>query len=315
MILSHEVWRFCESYVAFVWGNMDKTLLTIITAIISVASFIITFINHFDKPDLYNRVKRELMEKHGKSFRTNITAFFLVYTGKFISAVVAIISAIAFVLILFFMPSGNRLDAAVLTASPTPTITPSAKPSPAPTKINQARLDELTPLDMEPDAAFCFQQWAYLLPIKVNDVEYEHSIGIRIPTAVSEDYKKHHDSNREVYKAYVEYSLAYQYEKLSFNYGIDDSSFREDALCPPQCHFWIVVQSCSSEEELADDENIIFQTDSLNYRRSLHNSGDIDVSGAETIRITVYWEFDVIQSKPLAFNVAIINPILYAKKN
>jgi hypothetical protein len=53
----------------------------------------------------------------------------------------------------------------------------------------------------------------------------------------------------------------------------------------------------------------------MNYRRTLRVSKDIDVSDVETIRLTVYWEFDVIQSKPLAFNVAIVNPILYTAEN
>lgn len=286
--------------------------MTIILAIISVSSGFITFLNHFNKPELYYKTQKEYRKKYRSRIVADLLAFFVVYTTKLVSAAVAIISAVAIVLILFLMPS---IDEPITSISADSEISSEISPPLSGPATNQTNLENLTPLREEPRDAFFFHEWKRLYPIKINDIEYDHSIGISLPAEVCKDLKKNHDSEREDYKAYIEYSLAYQYETLSFDYGIDDNSFIDDGLYPPQCHFWIVVQSCDSENELSEDENVLFETEPLNYRRSLHSSGDIDVAGAEAIRITVYWEFDVIPAKPLAFNVDIINPILYTAEN
>ena len=175
-------------------------------------------------------------------------------------------------------------------------------------------MDEFPPLLPRADALKT-NEWKPAQDISVGGETYPHSIGFCIPEKKRNDYYKYHDTERITHVEYIEYQLGYKYQTLRFDYGIDDSSFPDNVEYPPQSVFWIVIQSCNSEETLKSDENIIFQTKPLNYRRSLQSSGDIDVSGAEVVRITVFWEFDVISTKPLTFNVALINPILYAAKN
>jgi hypothetical protein len=200
---------------------------------------------------------------------------------------------------------------------PKPTITPTNKLSPSPTStvLKETKLDDYSILSKRPDEAFVFQQWTDLYPIKINNIEYENSIGVRVPAEACEYFKNNHDTQRKDYNASIEYSLAYQFDTLRFQYGIDDNTFREDGLYPPQCHFWIIVESCGSDADSDEKPVELYRTDRMNYRRTLRVSKDIDVSDVETIRLTVYWEFDVIQSKPLAFNVAIVNPILYTAEN
>jgi hypothetical protein len=47
--------------------------------------------------------------------------------------------------------------------------------------------------------------------------------------------------------------------------------------------------------------------------QTLGTSTLIDVSNVETLRITFYWLFDVLPTKPLTLNIAIVDPTLYVK--
>ena len=312
MILSHEVWRLCENCVVEVWGSMDKTFLSIILAIVSISSCVITFLNHFNKPELFKKTKAEYRKKYSGRAIADFLAFFIVYTAKLISAFITITSATGFVLILVFMPTKESTITIEAEAAHTPLSTPTVTVGNDPSRTY---LNEVRPLNIDPDEAFVFNGWKALYPIKVNDIEFDHSIGVRIPTDVSEDYKDNYNTERRDYDASIEYSLSYKYEKFRFKYGIDDSSFLDAGLCPPQCYFWIVVESCSSEADSEEEPKILYQTERMNYRRPLRTSDEIDVSDVETLRLTVYWEFDVMQSKPLAFNIAIINPTLYTAES
>lgn len=289
---------------------MDKTFLSIVLAILTVASAIITFLNHFNKPELYKKTKAEYRQKYASRAIADFFAFFKVYTAKLLSAIVAVISASGFVLILVFMPPNNSKVTIELKPTPTPQPTPTITIVSDPSRIY---LGEVRPLNIDPDEAFVFNGWTDLYPIKVNDVEFDHSLGVRIPEDVCKDFKDNYDTERKDFDASIEYSLDYKYDKIRFKYGIDDSSFLDAGLCPPQCNFWIVLESCSSDANSEEPPKEIFKSDRMNYRRPLQDSREVDVSDIETLRLTVFWEFDVMKSKPLAFNVAIVNPTLYLK--
>ena len=290
---------------------MDKTSWQILSAILTVASFLLTIINHFNKPDLYARIKKEQREKYNSYFVADFLACFIVYKMKMISAAISVISATAFVLLTTFLPSQTT----IIDIQSTQTIAPT--PSPTPTIVidaDDAWLDEVDPVLPRKDA-FYRNRWSLFDSIVIDDITYSHSIGVRIPQEDQLDYFKDNPPEQQEHSEYIEYPLAYQYKTLQFDYGIDDSSFPDDVECAPQCEFKIVVQYCESDDYLKSDENILYQTEWLNYRRTLHQSDPIDISSTETCRITVYWRFYVHQEKPLALNVAIVNPILYAVRS
>ena len=292
---------------------MYKTFWQIFSAILTVASFLFTIISHFNKPDLFERIKKEQREKHESYLVADFLACFIVYKKKMISAVFTLISATAFVLLTTLLPGQTN----VIDIQSTQTIAPQPSPSPTPMIVidaDDAWLDEVDPLLPRKDA-FYKDRWSLFDSIVIDDVAYSHSIGVRIPQDKQLDYYKSNPPEQQTHKEYIEYPLAYKYRTLQFDYGIDDSSFPDDVECAPQCEFKIVVQSCKSDDYLKNDEDILYQTDWLNYRRTLHRSDPIDVSGTETCRITVLWRFYVHQEKPLALNVAIVNPILYAVKS
>ena len=290
---------------------MDKTSWQILSAILTVASFLLTIINHFNKPDLYDRIKKEQRRKHSSYFVADILACFIVYKMKMISAAISVISATAFVLLTTFLPSQTT----IIDIQSTQTIAPT--PSPTPMIVidaDDAWLDEVDPVLPRKDA-FYRNRWSLFDSIVIDDTVYPHSIGVCIPQEDQLDYFKDNPPEQQEHSEYIEYPLAYQYKTLQFDYGIDDSSFPDDVECAPQCEFKIVVQYCESDDYLESDENILYQTEWLNYRRTLHQSDPIDVSRTETCRITVYWRFYVHQEKPLALNVAIVNPILSAVRS
>ena len=45
--------------------------------------------------------------------------------------------------------------------------------------------------------------------------------------------------------------------------------------------------------------------------QTIETSDVIDVSNVETLRLTINWLFDVLPTKPLTLNVAIVDPTLY----
>jgi len=200
--------------------------------------------------------------------------------------------------------------------SPTsaPSITPTIQPTPSATMHNEIKLDELDPLRKD-TGAFFIQEWNKFDPIKIRHVVYTQSIGICIPKKNIQYYYENHDTERKTHHVSIEYPLENKFKTLRFAYGIDDSSFLDSGSSPPQCRFRIVIQSCNSENEFGDNENVIYETPLLNYYCPLRYSGNIDVSNVEAIRITVSWDFDVIQSKPPPFNIAIVDPILSAVEN
>lgn len=291
---------------------MDNDWFQAIIYVITISTGLLTLIKLFDKKGAYEKELERLLALPSPIPHPKTTAFFRVLKVEFILGMVTLGLGILIVFIAILTPTTPDPD---ITETPVPTATPTAKPTPTFfVGANDVWLDEFDPL-LPRAEALKTNEWNSAQDISVGGVTYAHSIGFCIPEEDRNDYYNNHNTERITHKEYIEYSLGYKYKTLCFDYGIDDSSFPDNVEYPPQSVFWIVVQTCGSEENLKSDGNIIFQTNQLNYRRSLHGSGEIDVSGAEVIRITVYWEFDVIRTKPLTFNVALINPILYAVKS
>lgn len=254
------------------------------------------------KPD-FDEIFDDILEVIGSRFFSAVLAFLRVWLYPLLAISISAILLLAINL-------WGKVEPPPPSPSPPLTPTPSIKTTITPTLYREIKLYELPLLRVDEDAFF-FQAWDQYEAIAINNVVYPQSIGVRIPEKAQEDYFENYNTLRKEHSALIEYSLAYKYKTLKFNYGIDDSSFPDDKSCVAQCHYWIVVQSCSAEDDHFEKDDLLFITNPLNYYQSLHSSGNIDVSGVEAVRITVYWEFDVIQTKPLAFNIAIINPTLY----
>ena len=195
-------------------------------------------------------------------------------------------------------------------------VSPSSTPSPTPDPVGPTvgisgydRLEDIDPILAKPDSFF-MREWDEYHSITVDNVKYEHCIGVRIPLEDQDRYSEENLPDEQMHSEYIEYLLSNQYKTFRFYYGIDDSSFPEGVEKEPLCHYRIVVQSCNSKEYLGSEQNILFDSDWLNYRSKVYPSTIMDVSSCEAIRITVYWKFVVRQKDPFAFNIAIINPVL-----
>ena len=203
------------------------------------------------------------------------------------------------------------------TPPPTATPTPAEPHSIAlvvPIKNNNkdAWLDELDPI-LPREEAFCWYQWSTFDPIQVKKTSFQHCIGVSIPLNELNAYNN--NPQREIiHSEYIEYLLSYNYDTFQFDYGIDDLSFPDGIENACMCEYKIIVQSCNAKEYLGEDDNILFDSDWLNYRSILFRSTLMDVSKSESIRITIYWKFYIRQNGPSAFNIAIVNPILRVEK-
>lgn len=287
---------------------MDKTFWTITLAIISIFSGFITLINHFNKPELYNKTKQEYRRYYQSRTTADILAFFIVYKTKLISATIAAASAIALVFIMILMPPPVATETPASTESIVLTVAPIVSKDPG---VYQTMLEELTPLRVDPDTAFVFHQWERNYPIKIDSKEYLHSIGVHLPVDLKYDLLSNHSEERKEYSAVIEYSLGYKYDKFQFSYGIDDNAFKDSGLPPPACHYWIVVESCICREDSEVRAIELYKSPEVNYMQTIGTSEPIDVSNVETLRITFNWLFDVLPTKPLTLNVAIVDPTLY----
>jgi hypothetical protein len=284
------------------WASLAWDIITIAGGIGTLAAIIFA-----PRPKIKD-VASDLRVSLKSKFLTSILAFIIVFKVVIFVIVGTLVTLLTV-----------RVTGTIPTPAPsiTPPVSFTPSPKPTPTIIigaNDVWLDEFPPL-LPRAEALKTNEWNSAQDITVSGETYPHSIGFCIPEDDRKKYYEYHDTERITHSEYIEYQLGYKYKTLRFDYGIDDSSFPDNVEYPPQSEFWIVIQTCNSEENLMSDENIVFQTNPLNYRRSLQSSGDIAVSGAEVIRITVFWEFDVISTKPLTFNVALINPILYAVKS
>lgn len=206
----------------------------------------------------------------------------------------------------------RKKDGAETSQSPTPS--PNVVVSvPIKSSVQDSWLDDLDPILHKP-RAFFYREWSKYDLIQIEDKPYPHSIGICIPADELKEYCDKGSSNEISHNEYLEYRLSYKYKSFQFDYGIDDISFPDDVETASRCEFKIVVQSCNSKEYLASEDNILYDSDWINYRSIIYRSALIDVSNCENIRITVHWKFYLRSCGPIAFNIAIINPILRGKK-
>lgn len=180
--------------------------------------------------------------------------------------------------------------------------------------LNDAWLDELKPI-LPRNNSFFIHEWSKFDLIQVGDISYPHSIGVCIPWSDQIDYCRRNPPEEQEHSEYIEYLLSFKYKTLQFDFGIDNTSFPEGIEDACKCKFKVLVQSCNSKDYLGESDNILYDSDWINYRSSLQRSTLMDVSGCEAIRITVFWKFSVRQNGPIAFNLAIFNPILRATKS
>ena len=178
--------------------------------------------------------------------------------------------------------------------------------------MNDAWLDELDPIEPR-ERAFVWHIWNSFDPVQVKKATFQHSIGVCIPEKDMKAYNTSPQKERK-HEEYIEYQLSYNYDTFQFDYGIDDLSFPSGIETACRCEYKIVVQSCNAQDYLGEDDNILFDSDWLNYRSILYRSPLLDVSACESMRITVYWKFNIRQNGPSAFNIAIMNPILRVEK-
>ena len=235
----------------------------------------------------------------------------MIFLRSFLVAFIIVIISFALV---YTITHFGKIETSPVSASVS--VSPPFSPAPTPDSSERSKgvpgnikLEDLDPILPRPDSFF-MREWDEYQPIQVNDIQYEHGIGVCIP---AEDQDRYFDKNlpdEQIHSEYIEYLLSSQYKSFQFDYGIDDSSFPDGVEKEPLCHYKIVVQSCNSKEYLSSKQNILFDSDWVNYRSKVFPSTLMDVSNCEAIRITVYWKFVVRQSGPFAFNIAIINPIL-----
>jgi len=281
------------------WANTGLNVLYIF-------GFVIAAIGFFSKIDKYTPTYLKLREENGifiSFFKTVMKLY-----SKFLVAI--LVTAVIAVIVYVF---GAKHDP--IPPEPTPTATPTTEPTVVVYSPITYSLDDLQVLSKEPDDAFFFHQWETNYPIKIDNIEYLRSIGVRLPVEIQDDLKINHITERYDYSAVIEYSLGYKYDMFQFSYGIDDNTFKDFGLPPPNCHYWVVVESCICREDSKVKTKELERTPEVNYMQTLATSNMIDVSKVETLRITFYWKFDVLPTKPLTLNVAIVDPTLYVKAN
>ncbi|HWQ97088.1 MAG TPA: hypothetical protein VN538_03180 [Clostridia bacterium] len=161
--------------------------------------------------------------------------------------------------------------------------------------------------------AFFIKQWDTFDFVEIKHKVYPHSIGARIPLVDQDKYRKSVSSKQVEHTEYIEYPLGFEYATLQFDFGIDDLSF-PCGVNDSYCRYKIIVDECNSESFYSSDQDHLFETDWLNDRCCPRRTPEMDVSGFETVRITIMWQFNPMNSGPVAFNIAIFNPILRAAK-
>ena len=304
-----ELWAVCVVTFVSVFG-------TVITFYMLIA-FLIPHYKARKQKEIDALIERNKRLKHqdtGKRKSNNKLSFIeevKIFLRSFLVAFIVVIISLAidYVIIRFGTVETPPVSAS---ASVSPSSTPSPTPDPAGPTVGISgydRLEDIDPILAKPDSFF-MREWDEYHSITVDNVKYEHCIGVRIPLEDQDRYSEENLPDEQIHSEYIEYLLSNQYKTFRFYYGIDDSSFPEGVEKEPLCHYKIVVQSCNSKEYLGSEQNILFDSDWLNYRSKVYPSTIMDVSSCEAIRITVYWKFVVRQKDPFAFNIAIINPVL-----
>ncbi|MEZ4508404.1 MAG: hypothetical protein R2912_06520 [Eubacteriales bacterium] len=194
------------------------------------------------------------------------------------------------------------VDPPALTPDPSITIpSPSLGP-------NEVYLNTIPP-SITNKEAFFINGWSKYTALKVDHEEYPIGIGIRVPFIKQHEYSLQRLYERIEHKEVLEYKLCRKYQELRFSYGVDDSSFNGFEKDTPSGVSRILMQYACSDEFLAEDENVLFDSGEFVYRLVKHDV-TFDVSQVENLRITIFWKYDADPTQRNCLSLAIIEPTL-----
>lgn len=308
MILSHEVWRLCENCVVEVWGSMFNPFPDNPIDFITLYTSFITFFSKVgERISVF--IKYQVDSKFTKGNRVKLTL------KNFIKAFIGLIVFAALTVLYFSStnPQKNKKDESTLEKELFTTCKSPITSWPIKRSAKDRWLDEIDP-KVSDYSAFFFNIWDAYDNVAVKHQEFPHSIGVRIPIEDQLKYRAKPVADQVPHSEYIEYSLGFEYETLQFDFGIDDISFPHGLAEHPKCQFKIIVDACDSESFYSSKQEHLYETDWLNDRCCLRRTPEMDVSGCEAVRITIKWQFFPRENGPIAFNIAIVNPILRAEK-
>lgn len=283
------------------WPDNPTDILYFFTSLITL------FSNLAKRIRVFLRLQHDTKTSTGNRFLFTTRNIFLSFLG------LIVIGILTLVYFLVFPTHGKESSDPASIVNPTTVDNAPITSWPIKRSAKDSWLDELDPI-LDEEGAFFIGKWDVFDKIKVEDTIYPHSVGICIPLEYQWKYINLHNPEQIPHNEIIEYTLGYEYKTFQFDYGIDDSSFPDGIKKAPRCEFRIIVQACNSKDYVQSKDEPLFDTGWRNYRCCAHRSTEMDVSGCEAMRITVRWRFNVQQNGPIAFQIAIFNPILRAAK-
>lgn len=185
-------------------------------------------------------------------------------------------------------------------------------PTPKPSGLGEVRLYTLDPI-LKNDEAVFINGWTPYVGLKVDGESVPSGIGVTIPKTAQTKYSNESTYTNATHTEVLEYKLCRKYEKMTFSFGIDDSTFDDFQASTPLCKCNIILQSKSSDQALSETDNILYDSSDIYYNFIKH-SVTLDVSQIETLRFTFQWDYTPDPTKQNCFNLVIIDPILYLKE-
>jgi len=199
--------------------------------------------------------------------------------------------------------------------SPTPTPPNPGTISPIPPNTDglvRIPLTELKPIITD-RSAFSFNNWDIYKTLAVDGDYFTNGIGVRIPLDIQKKIYEEHTYELEDYQVALEYKLCRKYERLTFSYGIDDSTYDAFDRDTPSGKCIILVQYKTSDKTLKEGENILYDSKEFYYSLTKRDV-TIDVSEIEVLRFTFFWSYKPDPTEQNCFNLVIIDPVLYLKE-
>ena len=163
------------------------------------------------------------------------------------------------------------------------------------------------------DEAVFINSWTPYVGLKVDGELVPSGIGVTIPKSAQIEYSNKFPFTNTPHTEILEYKLCRKYAKLTFSYGIDDSTFDDFHATTPLCRCRITLQSKTSDQALSETDSVLYDSSDIYYNFIKH-SVTLDVSQIETLRFTFQWEYTPDPTEQNCFNLAIIDPILYLKE-
>lgn len=224
-----------------------------------------------------------------------------------------IIVRVAFILITFIFAALSVSE--IIRPADVPLASPSISvyiPTPKPSGQGAIRLYSLEPI-LKNDEAVFINGWTPYVGLKVDGESVPSGIGVTIPKTAQMKYSNTSTYTNATHTEVLEYKLCRKYEKLTFSFGIDDSTFDDFQASTPLCKCKITLQSKSSDQALSETDNILYDSSDIYYNFIKH-SVTLDVSQIETLRFTFQWDYTPDPTKQNCFNLVIIDPLLYLKE-